>query len=188
MLEHLNLHTTGDTAAQKGAKRVERRESMVRPFTPDESVAFMVAQGILGGRYVNQGMPAAVVARYRELASLPETDEVRQEQAHLKETLVAERNRLGMEWMLNKTGQRFSKLIGNLIEIASGTSTEKPTSEQVEDALRFTRDLMELGRAPNAQETDDGYLLSLTPEQEALAARLQAELNRREKAEEKLSQ
>ncbi len=169
---------------QSQGRGMERKELIEPPLTPEELVALpmarIVAQGILGGCFVNQQMPSSMVARYRELSAASVTDETEAEKAYLMEVLSAERDRLGMAWMLDGSKQRFSKILGDLTDVASGRAAHASTPEETSEAIRFTRDLLELGKAPNPRETVYGYDVELTSQQAALAERLQRELNRRE--------
>lgn len=174
----------GDAFHPSQGRGMERKESIEPPLTPEELAALptarIVAQAILGGCFVNQQMPSTLVARYRELSTVSETSETQEEKVYLTEALSAERDRLGMAWMLDGSAQRFSKILGDLTDVASGRVAHASTPEETNEAIRFTRGLLELGKAPNPRETAYGYDMQLTSQQAALAERLQRELNRRE--------
>lgn len=89
---------------------------------------------------------------------------------------------LSMNWMLNTVGgQRFSKVLGELVDIAAGQSEESVTQAQRNEAVRFTRMLLELGRSNKKPiYTETGFSIALTGEEQDLVDRLQAELNRRD--------
>lgn len=145
----------------------------------------IIGQAILAGSYVNDRMPRVQVERYEQLAKqahLSPEDEI--ERQFLKEALVAERDRLSMEWMYDALAKgeikdRFSQTLGDLTDIALGRARGAQTSEAKKEALRFTRNLIELAKGGQPVELVTGYALALDAEQQLLAARLQAELNAR---------
>ncbi|MBP9762288.1 hypothetical protein KBD34_01585 [Patescibacteria group bacterium] len=139
------------------------------------------AQGCLAACFVNDRMPHEQVERYEELERLAESADLLTEKASLHQTLNAERENLSMQWMLNKQAEpRFSKMLGDLLEVALGETQTNSTTQERNEALRFTRGLLELISDQKIISGPFGYRLPLSPEQLALAKQLQAELERRE--------
>lgn len=158
-------------------------------LTPTELVKMkqinFFAQGCLTACFVNDRMPHEQVERYEELERLTESVDVSTdllaEKASLEQVLNAERENLSMQWMLNKQAEpRFSKMLGDLLEVALGETQTNSTTQERNEALRFTRGLLELISDQKIISGPFGYRLPLSPEQLALAKQLQAELERRE--------
>lgn len=172
--------------------KVQEHERIESPLSESEKAAFDVAsifaQGILIAQFVNARMPRADVARYKQLEGRGDSPETREEKAELRARLEPERERLSNLWMAYPVANpdaepafRFNKIVGDCTRIALGRSEGSPTPAEQSESIRFTRDMLELGRSqkkPTYAVT--GYDVVLTEDEQALVARIQATLKHRE--------
>lgn len=148
------------------ALRPEERERIIE--------AKAIGQGILMGLFVN--------SRITAFLNTPEGKGM-----NVEEIAEGKREEFAMSWMLTEEGTpRFSKILGDIVELArsfeTGTSLSSADRLKLQEALRFTRGLIELSKAGKPVPGPMGYLMSLTPAQGELADKLQKILDRIEHA------
>lgn len=180
-------YVRGEVSPPTGLDRAPDESSLSAPELDKMKQIKFFAQGCLTACFVNDQMPREKVERYEQLERLANASEISPdllaEKDSLQQVLNAERERLSMEWMLNKQGEpRFPKMVGDLLETAVGGTEILVTSQERNEALRFTRGLLELSSDQKLVSGPFGYRLPLNPEQLTRAKRLQAELERREQA------